>query len=88
MVTVLFMTVIAVYMFCRFKKKKRVAERDNEDILTFEEEFEKIYGTSWDSWVAVKRDICKDDADFISAITGVFNDMYLVKRYNERGAKK
>ena len=88
MVTVVFMIVIAVYMFIRFMKKKRDSKEDNSEILTFEKEFEKIYGTSWNSWVAVKRDICKDDAAVMSAMTDVFSDMYLVKRYNERDAKK
>lgn len=87
MLTVIFMIVIVVYMFIRFMKKKRVAKGDNSEILTFEEQFEKIYGTSWDSWVAVKRDLVDIDG-LLSAMTDVFSDMYLVKQYNERGNKK
>lgn len=87
MVTVIFMIVIAVYMFYRFKKKKRDAKGDNAEILTFEEEFEKVYGTSWDSWVNVKRDLVDIDG-LISAMTDVFSDMYLVKQYNDEGVKK
>ncbi|MBD5522487.1 MAG: hypothetical protein HDR03_14900 [Lachnospiraceae bacterium] len=87
MITVIFMIVIAFYMFIRFMKKKRDAKGDDTEILTFEDQFEKIYGTSWDSWVAVKRDLVDTDG-LLSAMTDVFSDMYLVKQYNERGAKK
>lgn len=91
MITVVFMIVIAVYMFIRFMKKKRVTTEELiAEIADFEDEFEKVYGTSWQTWITVKRDLSKDDHEFMLAVTSVFNSMYhsIQRYYVERGGKK
>ncbi|MCM1104630.1 MAG: hypothetical protein NC409_11060 [Clostridium sp.] len=57
-------------------RKRRGKGKEEIEVREFEDDFKEIYGVSWDSWIAVKRDILGDGEPLTACITGVFADMY------------
>lgn len=76
MTTLLFILVIVLYMAYRFMKKRHIPPESGTEITEFEDDFKAVYGTTWDSWVSVKRDMLGDGEPLILCITSVFSDMY------------
>lgn len=88
MTTVAFVLGIVVYMAYRFVKKRRTKEDTKEvKIVEFEDEFKATYGTTWETWVAVKRDVLNDNEALICCVTRVFSDMYRTMQEINGGVK-
>lgn len=79
--------VLGIVFFIGYRfMKKRKSTQNKVEVVDFEEDFKNTYGTTWESWVTVKRDMLGDDAA-IAAITSVFNDMYRTRQEVYEGAK-
>ncbi len=86
MTTLAFVLAIVVYFGYRAIKKRKGKE-EKPEVREFEDDFKDIYGTTWDAWLTVNKDVLGDNDMMISRITKVFGDMYRTVQEMNRGAK-